>query len=85
MPYIKVERRKKLNWIIDNLNAVFSDIGFVGNLNYVLYKIALRRCRCYADYAAFIGELEAAKLEIYRRQIAVYEELKMSQNSGIEE
>jgi hypothetical protein len=85
MPYIVKSRRKSLDWIIDNLNSVFSMIGFTGNLNYILYKIALRNCRCYKDYALFLGELQAASLEIYRRQVASYEELKMSQNSDVEE
>jgi hypothetical protein len=85
MPYIKIENRKALDWVVDNLNSVFSMIGITGNLNYVLYKIALRNCRCYKDYAAFLGELEAAKLEIYRRQTAPYEDLKEIENGKIED
>jgi hypothetical protein len=84
MPYIKQERRDMVSWIIDNLNAVFSHVGVTGNLNYILYKLALRNCHNYAEYAAFIGELEAAKLEIYRKQIAPYEECKELENGSIQ-
>jgi hypothetical protein len=84
MPYIVKDRRKSLDWIIDNLNSVFSMIGFTGNLNYVLYKIALRNCRCYKDYAAFVGELQMAQLEIYRKLCANYEDLKEIENGKIE-
>ena len=58
--------------------------SFTGNLNYFLFKLAKKSCSCYADYAAFIGELEAAKLEIYRRQIAPYEDKKIKENGDVE-
>lgn len=84
MPYIIKSMRLYFDWIIDNLNAQFKRFGFKGYLNYVLYKIALKQCKCYADYAAFIGELEAAKLEIYRRQVAPYEDIKITQHGDVE-
>jgi hypothetical protein len=85
MPYIKKENREKLDPIIHALSIACLKLGVTGNLNYILYKLALRNCRSYTQYAAFIGELEAAKLEIYRRQIAPYEELKIEENGDIEE
>ena len=83
MPYITQDKRTMLDWIVDNLNAVFSMIGFTGNLNYVLYRLALKNCHCYKDYAAFIGELEAAKLEIYRKQCIPYENKKIIENGDV--
>jgi len=81
MPYIPKKDREELDDIVKELNAIFEEHGFTGKLNYILFKLALRHCRCYKDYALFLGELQACSLEVYRRQCAGYEELKMSQNS----
>lgn len=83
MPYIIKSMREYFDWITDNLNSRFDEFGFKGYLNYVLFKVAKRQCKCYADYAAFIGELEAAKFEIYRRQIAPYENEKIKQHGDV--
>jgi len=83
MPYIKKEKRESLDPMIASLNEKFDLLGVTGNLNYVLYNIAKYHCASYASYAAFIGELEAAKLEIYRKLIAPYEELKEKENGSI--
>lgn len=85
MPYVIKSMRKYFDWIVDNLNSEFTRFGFKGYLNYVLYRTALKQCKCYADYAAFIGELEAAKLEIYRTQIAPYEDTKIKQYGDVDE
>ena len=80
MPYIKLEERQRLDWIVDNLIAAIDSQGMTGNLNYVLFRIAKRYCKRYKDYAAFIGEIEACKLEIYRRLAAPYEDKKIDEN-----
>lgn len=89
MPYIKQDKRDALERVISVLNGIFhrdvglSEKGFTGNLNYILYRIAKEHCHKYADFAAFIGELEAAKLEIYRKLVAPYEEKKEEENGSI--
>lgn len=84
MPYIKQEKREVLARVVNVLNGIFyHEMGFTGNLNYVLYRIAKEHCHKYADFAAFIGELEAAKLEIYRKLVAPYEEKKEEENGSI--
>lgn len=83
MPYIKNKNdRKKL----DKLVRLFIRqlYFFTGNLNYFLFRLASESCHCYADYQSFIGELEAAKLEIYRRQVAPYEDKKIEENGDVE-
>jgi len=37
----------------------------------------------YKTLSEFIAELECAKLEIYRRQIAAYEDYKIAQNGDV--
>ena len=60
------------------------NIGMVGTLNYILFKLAKKRCRTYADYAQFIGELEACKFEIYRRLTAKHEDEAIIRNGDVD-
>ena len=84
MPYISKEKRKKLDWIVDNLAAeLIGDNGITGNLNYVLFRLAKKLCHRYKDYAAFVADLECSKLEIYRKLTAPYEEIKEEENGSI--
>ena len=83
MPYLKSKnKRMHLDAIVDRFMGYFA-YEFTGTLNYFLFKLAKRSCSCYKEYAAFIGELEAAKLEIYRRQIAPYEDIKIEENGDV--
>ena len=85
MPYIKEEDRNELIDAFESLYKVIRCNGSItGSLNYMLFKIAKRYCTCYSDYRDFIGELESAKLEIYRRLIAPYEDLKIKENGDVE-
>ena len=84
MPYIKneIERRQ-----VGNVFAKFTRYfgkNFTGYLNLFLFYLAAYSCDCYADYRDFIGELEMAKLEIYRRKIAPYEDKKIIENGDVE-
>lgn len=83
MPYISnLHTRKKLDVLVKKFcNTVWH---FTGNLNYFLFKLAICSCQNYEDYRNFIGELEVAKLEIYRRQIAPYEDKKIKENGDVE-
>ena len=84
MPYIIKSKRERIDWVIENINAVLDNIGMQGSLNYILFKLAKKRCRTYADYARFIGELEAAKLEIYRRLVSKHEDEAIIKNGDVE-
>jgi len=84
MPYLSnKEIRKELDAVVHMFMGKFA-YSFTGNLNYFLFKLAKKSCSCYSDYAAFLGELEAAKLEIYRRQVAPYENKKIKENGDVE-
>ena len=85
MPYIKCKKtREQLDRVVFEILGSGKDINITGKLNYMLFKLAKISCRNYKDYRNFIGELEAAKLEIYRRQIAPYEDKKIKENGDVE-
>lgn len=82
MPYVKPEARMMLN--------IGGPPSGPGELNYVLTELALRyinlRSHSGPSYAAIndaIGALECAKLELYRRLAAPYEDLKIKENGDV--
>jgi len=79
MPYITKNRREALDSGNLPQNA--------GELNYMFYSIsrhyAFYKGECYQTYNDIIGALEGSKLEIYRRDIANYEEEKIKSNGDI--
>ena len=84
MPYIpKVDRERIL---YDKPYWVWPHPHNVGELNFVITKLIveyLGNVPHYEQYNAVVGVLECAKLEIYRRLIAVYEDLKMHENGDV--
>ena len=78
MPYIKPENRPRFEVSLKEIpnNA--------GELNYLITKICHEYVRknseCYQTYNDIIGALEGAKLELYRRQVSNYEDVKISEN-----
>jgi len=78
MPYIKKERRSHL--------ALYDSIT-VGELNYTVTKICSRylkdRGESYQTYNDIIGVLECAKLEMYRRKVAHYEDKRKKENGDV--
>lgn len=80
MPYITKDSAKEID--------PFFDISFpptatsVGQLNYFITRQIVdflqNSNKKYADYNEAIGVLECAKLELYRRMVAQYEEFKIS-------
>ena len=57
-----------------------------GTLNYIITKMALwylGKNPNYERYNAAIGALECAKQELYRRQIAPYEDDKCKENGDV--
>jgi len=82
MPYLTVPRKRE----IDN-NRILPSMG--GDLNYLITKLCLtfvdNKGACYATYNEVIGALECAKLEMYRRAIAPYEDKKIKENGDVYE
>lgn len=87
MPYIpdKGEREE-----IDNIVGLYAyHLKCDGHLNYFLAKLFLKLMKVnggirYNKAKEFIGELEMAKLEIYRKWIGKYEDEKEATNGSID-
>lgn len=80
MPYIKKESKEQLKLDIVPMNA--------GELNYVItklmnYYIKHVKKESYQAYNDCLGALEGAKLELYRRKIAPYEDKKIKENGDV--
>lgn len=79
MPYIKPEARERLDVANASKDA--------GELNYCLTKMCHDYwMRCGRNYQAFndiIGALEGCKLELYRRKVAPYEDVKIAENGDV--
>lgn len=81
MPYIKPTDRIKFSNV--ELEGIKCDSA--GDLNYLLTQICKGYLNKYGmvNYARFndvVGALECCKLELYRRKIAPYENLKINEN-----
>lgn len=80
MPYIKQTSRV-------HLESGFAGPLTPGELNYMfthIIKIYLdRHGESYQNYNNIMGALEGAKLELYRRKIAPYEDKKMQENGDV--
>ena len=79
MPYIRHEVR-------DALDAGRYNPRSAGELTYTIYRDALTllgRAPTFSDYAEVIGAIEAAKMEIYRRLVAPYEDKKIKEHGDI--
>ena len=79
MPYIKQEKRKELN--------DFRTPMVAGELNYVISKIVDRYVfvtgLSYTTLNEIIGVLECAKMELYRRVVTRYEDVKKNENGEV--
>lgn len=79
MPYITKQRRNDIDqgWLPNT----------AGELNYQITKIILEyledRGERYQTYNDIIGALECAKLELYRRKVIGYENVKKIQNGDV--
>lgn len=78
MPYIRQEARQRVK-VMGPERA--------GELTYNLYKECMNYLNQkgfqFAHFADVLGALEATKLEIYRRQIADYEDQKIEENGDV--
>ena len=83
MPYIKNGTRAMFAHDLENLAPT---IWEPGELNYVISYLCdafLGKDMGYETANEVIGVLECAKLEIYRRVIAPYEDAKMLENGDV--
>lgn len=87
MPYITAENRRQLDAILDELlSQLLQNPSYEGNLNYSISYLLnglLSQNFCYAEVNRAIGALECAKLELYRRVAAPYEDVKAQENGDV--
>ena len=91
MPYIKQERRNDLIGDIENLVYELNDLEggcTAGDLNYTITELLnkafkLKETPSYDKFNTLIGMLECCKLELYRRQVAIYEDIKIEENGDV--
>lgn len=78
MPYIKAAERR---------GAKIEGPGNPGELNFVISDIVdsylIRNGRSYVTLNEVVGVLECAKLELYRRIAAPYEDTKIEENGDV--
>lgn len=90
MPYIQQYQRNQLDRQIDDLISRLEYIPLdqrAGALNYSISRIlkGAYPTKSYRIYNEQIGILEAIKLELYRRAVAPYEDVKKTENGDIYE
>lgn len=99
MPYIKKENRRLLDNRLAHYftgivpTGLMADLSVratsAGDLNYIFTKMAhqyiLDNGLSYQTFNDIIGALEGAKLELYRRKVSEYEDLKISENGDLDE
>ena len=92
MPYIKQNKRDKYDKLVDELaNEVKNTChetcsDYCGDWNYVittLIKKTIDSNRGYSVFNEAIGTLECCKLELYRRMVAPYEDIKIQENGDV--
>jgi hypothetical protein len=85
MPYIKEEDRRNFINLTREMHSKM--IETPGELNYLITYLTLvflgQKKESYQGYNDAIGALENAKLEISRRKISKYEDLKIEENGDL--
>ena len=83
MPYIKIGRRKELD--VQTVGQI--EPKNAGELNYIFTRVLLnylqKQGKSYQICNDILGALEGSKLELYRRGIAPYEDLKINENGDL--
>lgn len=85
MPYIEQSRRDALRPIV---GAIYGTrLETAGEVNYVITQVLVQYLSkdrtSYAALNEVIGVLECAKLEVYRRLAAPYEDTKIEENGDV--
>lgn len=79
MPYITQERRKELQVTPEPMRNA-------GELNFTITTLLVQYLEYNKGYQAYndcLGVLEGAKLELYRRLVAPYEDHKIKENGDV--
>jgi len=86
MPYIAKTTRETLERYTD-LNQTVYNMHCAGDLNYTITRLCHEYVKKFGEkyqtYNDIMGVLEGAKLELYRRKIAPYEDLKIAENGDV--
>jgi hypothetical protein len=91
VPYITELDRTKLKHITDEIGILYlghqSPAQSSGWVNYLITKILRRFVGWYGEsygvYNTLIGALECCKMELYRRQAALYEDKAIERNGDV--
>lgn len=88
MPYITQEQRRDVDIEIAALDKILTYIDedkIDGVMNYVITKLIKNQYDVghYQQYNSAVGVLECVKLELYRRAIAPYEDIKIRENGDV--
>jgi len=85
MPYIKDVRRKEL--LEPSVLRQPHEPNNAGELNFIITSAVVHFLGygkpSYQRYNEVIGVLECAKLELYRRMVAPYEDIKIKENGDV--
>jgi len=81
VPYIDKMRRAMLLQMKDNPPENAGELNFL--ITHLINNYISFKGEKYQHYNDVIGALEGAKLEIYRRSIAPYEDGKIEENGDI--
>jgi hypothetical protein len=86
MPYIKKDARLKLDLLTEMLE---SNIENVGELNYVITRLAVRHLigmgLSYQNISTVYGTLQLAAAEFWQRLVVPYEKRKCFENGDVPE
>ncbi len=85
LPYIKKENREEIDPFVEKL---FDHLETKGDMNYaitkLLHKYIKREGLKYSNLNDAIGIVECVKLELYRKVVVNYENIKIEENGDIE-
>lgn len=85
MPYIKKAARAEIDPALYEIKTILTR-ATSGDVNYLVTSLLLSWLGTsprYQDFNNAIGVLECAKLELYRRMIAPYEDVKIAENGDV--
>ena len=87
MPYIAAAHRPRYDERVSALADTIDDSTPGGEMNYIVTSVLVawleKRGLDYAALAEAVGVLETAKLELYRRVAAPYEDGKIAENGDV--
>lgn len=87
MPYVNSQSRDKIDpWMQELLSRISDEGVSTGELNYIVTRVVTAWLPAIASYdqiADVVKTMEMAKLELYRRVAAPYEDYKAAENEDV--